>query len=442
MSKVYIKCKLKSNYLMPWKSITDSYVFREGNCIPIKKNNMYFLITARHVISYALIINIIINDKEFVIDKKDVFSIDGYDISILNITKYEFNNLIEYISNDDIEIKAPDKDIKYLVKSYNNRMTLIHHNIVFEYTLNPYYPRRVLYENNLMSESSAIDEDSIKGFSGSPVFKDDKLVAMMSFITSKHLYTIPSYVLMFFLNDFITHNKIIGMHSFGFDYDIVNGIKIIGNDDTINGIHITNDHEIEYGREKIKIGNNNIILEIQHDDITLNFDKKGYVYDKELNYSIPFDSYISLHRTTYDLTILNLKFKKVNKIIIEPRIINTITNIKEYDNNIKYISINNYIISTPSTYYLELYQSLIGNNIYDIYKLKRLFKYINDTTHDILILDTLTPSHIINPFKKNFYYKIISINDFKINSLSTLIKNKSDRNRIKVIDYYDKKIVI
>jgi len=434
MSAVKIYGNLPKNYLVPWTKNSE-FVLKSGVGIPIKYLDRYFIVTARHTVSYCTQLKITChkNDIEITYPSNVINYIDNYDIAFVELHKKHIDSFTYY--------KEFDYDISklntYYTKKDNIHEKLNHNNVSFTKSMNPQYPTKIFLYGKFQNKD-LYESNKVKGYSGAPVYENSKLIGMIVHWIDEKIGIIPIKIIIRFLHEKIIHTKIKGMCSLPILYDILNGLELSDGHTRpakMNGIKVNNDYSIKYGRQKI--GCNQLIMHVVYNETYMTFSEKGYLPDLSLNYWIPFDTFISINYYSNDNLLLNtIDIKNTSKFVLKKltlRPINELCNFTEFS-PCEYESLNGYIIGSPSLDFLYLYQEYINNKMFNILIKNNIIKCSNNIKKSYILLDApKTENKIFNNKNKDFFFNIISINKQNIIKLEQLKKLNKLKNLKKTV---------
>lgn len=386
--------------ILPWTVDRKRNVRGNSIVTGIKIKNRHFLISTYHSVSSA-IENIFVNG-----DTAYKLSNNKYDIPEIDLTIFEEPNKVKEFTdfyeigdlNDlDIDIASINDDVFDFIIPFNDNFKSLQCKLKkftkCNYNNNcfPEMPCFIGELTEMSLEKINFNIDDLKGASGTPIFKDDKIYGFLSGCSSKSkLYIIPIFMIKRVISEILKTNNFFGLCKTFFDTNYINGAT-----------YISNLYNIDYNRysqkniKNSRIKRNDIILQLDNISVT-----NGMIYDKNLNSIIDIDSYVIINK---DITCQNMFLisRPNNKIPIVEITIGNIDIHSCVNTNFKSDSIRFFIKDKKYVYaeicpklfdLLRKYRTISSDdNIYSLFTIK----YGEELKRGAILCDTLDNSYTI-----------------------------------------------
>lgn len=410
----------------------------------ITYNNEYYILTCHHGIQNYETIHLIskVNNKSVICKLNELYSIKQYDFSVLRfddpndikkINHELVSSRLKYQLETETDIKLminylPDKDnkddnkVKGLFVGHNAlNANYIGYNIIKFRT--EIYPAIPIIEIRITDTASW---DIYQGLSGALVYNyQNEIYGIISNydVMNKILCVIPSYCLYKFFIRSIKKDNI---------KSLCLSTKVCSFDNKV-GHEIDNTYNINYVDDKnkeVKFKKGDLIESINNQE----FDKDGYVYIKDLNITVPLDTYCILE----DYDLYKIKYYNKSKNYVETiKQINLIPldniirfNLYHNDKIIKYRG----LVITEMSEQLIIYYNYLGIDITGLVN-----DYYNDcytsTGQKILVVINIDYNELSN-IETNIY-KLISFPLIKTDIDSYIIPVVSKINNKKINNIND-----
>ena len=412
MNDVKIKSYYKNNYLRPWIDTNHTKIIvRESGCFPVKLNDTILIVTTNHTITQSNKTDIITKKSKYISNRHNVAS--NYDLVFLSSDYSE-----EYYTMNSFDLEIPEKGTT--LYSYD-RKELIFKEVVFENSLHPLYPQKIFF--NMIFKDDATD-DSFKGYSGTLVFKNNKIVGMITHLYNGVVGIIPSKVIIKFLENYdnINTNYIIGLNRLYMDLEIDNFKR--------------NGFMIDTKQKNINIPNESLILSIYYNNIELKINEKGFILDIDFKYWIPLNIYIHLNSIKTGNIKALCAIKKTSGYEILKRNIkiapleNYLNILESSEVKIRVID-NKWFVEASLNYINNLDMvSSNGSNIYD--KIIKLIKYKNPSPGKFILFNPVDLTKRINIIKSIKGKREVTIDNITTGSEIYIIDENEKKKLIKM----------
>ena len=297
-------------FFLPWQNNREKKYELKSLGTLIKLNSKIFFVTTYHSINYGdKTENIMIDDDdvEYLLGDPTYVSPE-IDIAFFEIKKkcsddiFEINNMNDM--NIDINAIKNDTDFDFIIPFNDNYMSLQCNILKFskkKYN-NCCYPEMPMFTGKLTDISLAkIEGDlyKLKGASGTPIYKDDKLFGFLSGICFKDgtLIITPIFLVKRILNEINSTNLFNGLCKIYFDTDIIDENTLIQNIYNVD----YNKYNKLYNVKNSRLRKNDIIISIDGIKVI-----KGMIFDKNINIFVDIDTYF----------IINKDINHINDILV------------------------------------------------------------------------------------------------------------------------------